>query len=123
MAVTITPVADLLDRGEGIADLKAIATAVTDVDTDFRNDGNIVAVIFNDDAGARLATLKATPDPYGRGGSGDNDVAISIPAGEVGFFPLMALGMFQTGGQTLTRIVFDAIANTSIALVRLNKAR
>ena len=123
MAQIVTPIADLLDRGEGIADLDAVATPATDNDLDFRNDGNLVAAIVNNSAGVRVATLKATPDPYGRGGAGIADVQISIPAGKVGFFPFMAIAMFQTGGATASRITLDAFATTKIALIRLGKAR
>jgi len=123
MPQTLTPDFDLLDRGVGIADLVTGPTAASDTALEFRNDGNMILAISNADAAGITATLTATPDPYGRGGSTVNDEVISIGAGDVGLFPFMALAMFQTGGSTTTSITLSAIANVTLTLIKLTKAR
>jgi hypothetical protein len=122
MPQTLTPDFDLLDRGVGIADLIAGPTVATDTDLEFRNDGNMVLAVSNQDAAGITATLVATPDPYGRGGSSVNDEVISIAAGAVGLFPFMALAMFQTGGSTSTSVTLSATANVTLTLIRLTKS-
>lgn len=119
MAQVLTPIANLLDRGEGVADLQAALAAATDTELQFANDGNMVLFIDNQSAGVRQVTLKATPDPFGRGGAGTNDVVIDIPAGEVGFFPFMTPAMFGNVG--LTTVTLDASATTNVGLYRLTK--
>lgn len=121
MPQTLTPIAELLDRGVGVADLQASLVAATDVDLEWRNDGNLVLFIDNQDAGARTVTLKAQPDPFGRGGAGVNDEPISIPAGQMGFIPMHTPAMFNSGG--LAAATLDATTSTSVGLYRLRKAR
>ena len=124
MAVDQTAnIVDRTDAGVGIADIATAATALTDVDNDFRNDGNIIALIVNADAGARTVTLKSQPDPYGRGGATDtdNDEVITVPAGETGIIPMMNMAMFNSTG--VARITVDATTSTSLLLIRIKKFR
>lgn len=123
MPQTLTPDFDLLDRGVGIDDLVTGATAATDVDLEFRNDGDMVLAISNGSGAPMTATLNATPDPYGRGGSGVNDETINIPTGGVGFFPFMAIAMFQTGGSTSTSVTLSTTTSVTLTLIRITKAR
>jgi len=116
MAQTITAT-EVLDRGIGVADIAAAAVAATDAEITFKNTGSEILFVVNADAGAREATLVAIPDFYGRGGGGDNDEVISVPADGIGMFPLMNVAMF---GSTVT-VNLDATANTSLALFRLRK--
>ena len=116
-------IVDKLDRGIGLADVDTAATTCTEVDQDFRNDGNIIAIIVNNSAGVRTATLKSQPDSFGRGGATDtdNDEVLAIPATSMGFFPMMSSEMFNSG--SVSRIVLDAFATTKILLIRVRKAR
>jgi hypothetical protein len=119
MAQVLNPIATLLDRGIGVPDIAAVAIAATDTELQFANDGNLLLFIDNNDAGVRVATLQATPDPFGRGGGGVNNVVLNIPAGEKGFFPFANPAMFNNVG--ITTVVLDAFANTNVALYRLVK--
>lgn len=112
MAQKITPI-EMVDRGEGVADLQASLTTATEVELEYNNDGNVVTFIQNDDAGARVATLNSVPDPFGREG----DVAISIPAGQTGLFAFANPAMF--GGQA--SITLDAFASTEVGCYRFTK--
>ena len=123
MPQTITVVDDLLDRGVGIDDISSGATAATDTDLTFANDGNMILFIINASGAPITATLNATPDPYGRGGAGVNDEAITVPAGETGYFPFMNLAMFQSGGSAATSVTLSVFASVSVRLARITKSR
>lgn len=124
MAVDQTAnIVDRTDAGIALNDLETAATALTDVDNDFRNDGNIIAIVFNGDASPHTATLKSQPDPFGRGGATDtdNDEAVTIAAGDFALFPFMNMAMFNSTG--VARITVDAITSMKLLLVRIKKFR
>lgn len=120
MALTLTPIATLLDRGEGVQDLQgALASVGAETELNFANDGNLILFIENGDVAAKTATLAAQPDPFGRGGGGVNDEPITIPAGQVGFFPFMSPAMFNNVG--ITTVTLSAATNVNVGLYRLSK--
>jgi len=118
---TLTPIATLPNLGNGIASIQAALSAAADLSNDFANDGNIVLFVHNGDAATKDVTLVAEPDPYGRGGSGNNDVTVTIPAGETAFFPFMAAAMFNSGGSAT--FTLSAITSVDIGIYRLTKSR
>jgi len=118
MAQVLTPIATLLNRGIGVADLQAALAAATDTEIQFKNSGDLVLFVDNQSAGVRTVTLKAQPDPFGRGGAGVNDEVIAIPAGEVGFVPFMSPAMFNNGG--IASVELDATATTNVGIYRLS---
>lgn len=109
----IIPIVELVDRGEGVADLQASLVAATEVELSFNNDGNVVNFIQNDSAGVRTVTLNSVADPFGRVG----DVVIAIPAGQTGMFAFPSPAMFG-GAATMT---LDAFATTLIGAYRFTK--
>ncbi len=119
MAQVLTPIATLLNRGIGVADLQAALEAATDTELQFKNSGDLVLFVDNQSAGVRTVTLKAQPDPFGRGGAGVNDEIINIPAGEVGFIPFMDAAMFNSGG--IVSVELDAVLTTNIGVYRLTR--
>lgn len=106
------------NRGIGIADIATAATAATEVEQEYRNDGRITAYVYNGDAAPITATLKSQKDSNGRGGPGDedNDEAITVPAGGIGIFPWHKPDGFNSGGKS--KIVLSAFANVEVLLVR-----
>ncbi len=119
MPQTLTPTTSL-DRGVGIANLDTNGVVSTDLEVNFANDGNSILAIVNGSASTLVVTLNAQPDPFGRGGGGTNDEAISIPAGETGLFPFMSPVMFNNGG--ITSLTLDAVdAAVKLNLIRLTK--
>ena len=119
MAQKLEPIAKLLNRGEGVADVQAALAAATDTDIVFDNGGDAILYIHNGDVSSKTATLKAEPDPFGRGGGGTNDVALTIPAGETAFYPFMAPAMFNSGGQVTVEL--SATTSVSVGVYLLTK--
>lgn len=116
-----SPIANLGDKAEGVVDIDAALTTATELNNSFQNDGNLVLMVSNGSAGAITATIKGTPDPYGRGGAGVGDEAISIPAGKIGFFPFANPAMFNSGGSV--NFTLSAFASVKVGLYRLTKTR
>lgn len=119
-AIAVT--AEYLDRGAGVADLEGALVAAS-TSMEFRNDGNIVAVVKNGSAGSVTCTLVSQPDPYGRGGpsDSDNDEVYTIAAGDLAFIPLMNPAMFNLSG--VAQITLSSATSVTIGLFRLTKAR
>jgi len=118
MAQLLEPIAVLDGRGVGVADLQAALAAATDTTTQWRNTGREIWYASNGDAAPQTATLQASPTRFGRpinGGAGD-DQAITIPAGEVGFFPFALPEMFNVAG--LATVELDAITGMSVGVYR-----
>lgn len=128
MAQTLNVAAayDFLDQGLGIADIDAAAVAPTQTDLVFLNSGNEVLFV-SAGATAVTATVKAQPDPYGRGasnaggGGDDNDVLVSVPSGKVAMITFMNPAMFNVGGAV--SVVLSNTTTVKVLLARLRKNR
>lgn len=117
------------DRGgQGLAtsfqDLDSFMVAA-DVSMEFPNDGDVITILKSSAVGIITATLKAVPDPYGRGGAGVNDVVLSIPIGgttvQFAMFPQANPAMFNNVG--VAQITLSSATNVSVAFIRLKKVR
>lgn len=118
---TLTPVATRDDTGVGIADIVALLANAADLQNDFVNDGNNVLFVNNGSASPLVVTLIAEPDPFGRGGGGVGDEAITIPAGKLGMFPFASPAMFNSGAKAA--FTLDATATIKIGIVKIKKNR
>jgi len=118
---TLTPVATRDDTGQGIADIVSLLDAAVDLQNDFVNDGNLVLFVNNGSVNPLVVTLIAEADPYGRGGGGVGDEAITVPAGAIGMFPFASPAMFNNGAKAA--FTLDATATIDIGIVRLKKNR
>ncbi len=115
-------VADTLDDfGERIVDLDGAGTQLVDTSNQFYNSGSEVIVCSNASGGNRVLTVKAQPDPYGRGGATVGDLVNTIPAGKVGFVGFLNPASFNAGG--MCTFTVDAVATTKVAILRLRKIR
>ena len=107
-----------LDRGIGrsdpVADLVAAAASM-----EVRNNGNIVCFISNGSMASVTATVKAVPDPFGRGGSTVGDQALTVAAGKIGFIPFMHPALFNNGA--LTTITLSSATTVTVGFFELLK--
>jgi hypothetical protein len=62
---TLAVTKELLDRGRIEYDIENTIAVAASTQMDFRNDGNLILLVFSGTTGTTL-TLKGQPDPYGR---------------------------------------------------------
>lgn len=113
---TLTPFITLDDYGESIVDIDGALAAAVDTTNDFFNSGMEQIVVSNASAGVRTLTVKAQPDPFGRGGATVGDIAIAIPAGKIGMSSLLNPAMYNAGGKC--QFTLDAVATTKHGILR-----
>lgn len=119
---TLSPIATLTDDGKTVVvDIDGSLAAAVDLSNNFLNDGNISIYVSNASGGNRVVTVKAQPDPFGRGGAGVGDVVCTIPAGKIGKLPFLNPASFNSGGQCT--FTLDAVATTKIGIYREKKIR
>lgn len=115
-----TAITEMTDKGGSIADLDAAGTAVpVDLAVEWYNSGMDMVVVLNNSVGAITATLVSQPDQAGRGGAADpnNDVVISVPAGEVGILGPAARPWFNAG--SLAKVTFSVAASVEYVILRV----
>lgn len=117
------------DRGgqglvTSLQDLDSFMVAA-DTSMEIPNDGDVIAVLKSTNAGAVTATVKAVPDPYGRGGGGVGDVVYTIPIGsttpQFALIPQMNPAMFNNVG--VAQITLSTASGVTVAFIRLKKVR
>lgn len=124
--LVVAPAFDLLDQAVGIASIDASAAVPTSTDLNFLNSGSEVLLISAGATGLS-ATVKAQPDPYGRGGGNaggggdDNDVTTVIPSGGIALIPFANPAMFNAGG--VVSVVLTNITTCKVLLIRMRKNR
>lgn len=118
---TLTPFNQLDDYGERILDLDGALAAAVDTTNDFFNSGNEQIVVSNASAGVRTLTVKAQPDPFGRGGATIGDLVAAIPAGKIGVTSFLNPAMYNAGGKCT--FTLDAVATTKHGILRFAKNR
>lgn len=115
----VVPFAEYNDNARSTNDLVA-ETSFTAAPLEFRNSGDVVAFIRNGSASPITATAKSRRNRFGRGGAGDedNDEAITIAAGDIGFFAFLNPAAFNDE-RGMALITLSSHASTSFGVARI----
>lgn len=120
MPQLLTPIGEFDANAISLDDVEGELDAVTDTELEIRNTGDLIGFVANGSASPLSVTVESQPDPFGRGGAGDddNDEPLVVAAGDIGFIPYLRPEAFNDGSGK-AHITLDATTDITVGFARV----